>query len=256
MADMVIRCPDCGTSYKADSASIGANGRTVRCARCKGTWFVASPDLSADAKALRDNEVDDDGAHAGFTDRLVTPAPIGAATAVAAKTPELDLDTTPPTADVILRDQADAAKLAGRRRTIRLIWLVAALLAVAGIVAAFLNRQAIVNRQPETASLFQTLGADVRAGGLTLDTPSTSTARTDGQVVIRVEGAVRNMTGQAKSVPLIALSLHDEADTKLAEWFVEPDAAQLEGRGRWPFSTEYTDPPEGALSLRYGFAEQ
>ena len=39
---MLIVCPSCATSYMIDPASLGAAGRTVRCARCKATWF-ASP---------------------------------------------------------------------------------------------------------------------------------------------------------------------------------------------------------------------
>ncbi len=48
---MLIVCPTCATSYMIDQASLGAAGRTVRCARCKATWFAggqtAEPKLSA-----------------------------------------------------------------------------------------------------------------------------------------------------------------------------------------------------------------
>ena len=39
---MLIVCPTCATSYMIDPATVGPNGRAVRCARCKATWF-ASP---------------------------------------------------------------------------------------------------------------------------------------------------------------------------------------------------------------------
>ena len=49
---MLIVCPNCGTSYMVDPAALGSSGRTVRCARCKTTWFAgwqktAAPDLNA-----------------------------------------------------------------------------------------------------------------------------------------------------------------------------------------------------------------
>lgn len=49
---MLIVCPNCATSYMIDSASVGPNGRAVRCARCKSTWFAgsakaATPSVSA-----------------------------------------------------------------------------------------------------------------------------------------------------------------------------------------------------------------
>jgi predicted Zn finger-like uncharacterized protein len=40
---MLIVCPNCATSYMIDPAALGPAGRTVRCARCKVTWFAAAP---------------------------------------------------------------------------------------------------------------------------------------------------------------------------------------------------------------------
>lgn len=40
---MLIVCPSCATSYMIDTASLGAGGRMVRCARCKATWFAGGP---------------------------------------------------------------------------------------------------------------------------------------------------------------------------------------------------------------------
>jgi predicted Zn finger-like uncharacterized protein len=58
---MLIACPNCATSYNIEPASLGAAGRTVRCARCKTTWFVsgleATPEMTASANdALADGE--------------------------------------------------------------------------------------------------------------------------------------------------------------------------------------------------------
>ena len=40
---MLIVCPSCATSYMIDPASVGSGGRTVRCARCRTTWFAGGP---------------------------------------------------------------------------------------------------------------------------------------------------------------------------------------------------------------------
>src|SRR3569832_1598616 len=40
---MLIVCSSCATSYQIDTASVGAQGRMVRCARCRATWFASAP---------------------------------------------------------------------------------------------------------------------------------------------------------------------------------------------------------------------
>jgi predicted Zn finger-like uncharacterized protein len=43
----MIVCPHCATSYRIETAALGASGRTVRCVRCQTVWF-ARPDESAE----------------------------------------------------------------------------------------------------------------------------------------------------------------------------------------------------------------
>jgi predicted Zn finger-like uncharacterized protein len=44
---MLIVCPNCATSYMIDPASVGTTGRSVRCARCKSTWFATAKTTAA-----------------------------------------------------------------------------------------------------------------------------------------------------------------------------------------------------------------
>jgi predicted Zn finger-like uncharacterized protein len=45
---MLIVCPSCASEYTIDPTKLGADGRTVRCALCRGTW-AATPDGAAAA---------------------------------------------------------------------------------------------------------------------------------------------------------------------------------------------------------------
>ncbi|MDF8332073.1 MJ0042-type zinc finger domain-containing protein [Novosphingobium cyanobacteriorum] len=47
---MIIACPACATRYVVPDSAIGVDGRTVRCAKCRHSWFQHGPELPARAE--------------------------------------------------------------------------------------------------------------------------------------------------------------------------------------------------------------
>lgn len=46
---MIIACPACATRYVVPDSAIGIEGRTVRCAKCRHSWFQEGPQIEVPA---------------------------------------------------------------------------------------------------------------------------------------------------------------------------------------------------------------
>jgi predicted Zn finger-like uncharacterized protein len=71
---MLIVCPSCTTSYLIDPASVGAVGRTVRCARCKVTWFAGGPKSAPAVTAFVDSVIAEAEAQSGDSYSSASPS--------------------------------------------------------------------------------------------------------------------------------------------------------------------------------------
>src|SRR5260370_609584 len=78
---MLIVCPSCATSYMIDAASVGPGGRTVRCARCRTTWFAGGPKAAPEVTAFVDNVIAEAEAQSTAAPPAPPPAPDEAPTA-------------------------------------------------------------------------------------------------------------------------------------------------------------------------------
>lgn len=54
---MIIACPACNTRYAVPDSAIGNDGRTVRCAKCKHSWFQEATPLDLDTIAPAERPV-------------------------------------------------------------------------------------------------------------------------------------------------------------------------------------------------------
>lgn len=240
---MILTCPECSTRYLTKENAIGPNGRTVRCAKCDTTWFVAS---EADELALHDNQIPVEE---------IVQAPMGDITAETAPNGVSNISQAPG-AHVVMRDKVDKERRRRRLTSVGLIWAVPLFMLFIAAILGYVFRQNIVNGIPQMATLYKTLGVDVTMSGLNIEDPITRSALIDGKPVLVVNGAVKNITSKEQDVPMVELSLHSKDGESLVTWLVDVNKERLAKNERVTFVSEYPNPPIDAVKLRYRFADE
>lgn len=264
---MLIVCPSCTTAYRIELSTLGAAGRTVRCARCRATWFASVAELAAVAlPAVRE------------VDRARQPAPDESGAAdqqlidasrvetASAETPSITIPNSPPLVPALAQDSAVApgtgpdietvaarrARQAGakRRRPGRWPGLPMIILVLAGIIAALLNwRAAVVRFVPQTGSLFSAVGLPVNLRGLTLENVKTAVEAHEGVSVLVVEGTIANITRQPVEVPRLRFAVRNAAGYEVYAWTTLPGEAVLAPGDRAPFRSRLASPPADAQDI-------
>ena len=211
---MILTCPQCSTRYHVDAKSIGAAGRTVRCASCGNRWLATSP---ADAPRVVE------------LDQTLPPA-----------NPQL-LPITGRAAG----PRAPSASLVG--------WLIGVLVILI-VASAVIGRNEIVAGFPASATIYQKLGLPITLDlGLQFEGVVSRRIEEGGIAVLVVEGAVVNVTDQQRPVPPIRVTLLDGGGRRLQQELFEAADTQLDGGGKTTFSGRLVNPAEQARNFSVTF---
>ena len=87
---MIIACPACATRYVVPDSAIGVEGRTVRCAKCRHSWFQDGPELAAPVEPVAAAPEEPTPPPAPVAERVSEPEVLVAEPEVPAAAPELD----------------------------------------------------------------------------------------------------------------------------------------------------------------------
>jgi len=271
-SSMHIVCPHCTTSYAVNPASFGAEGRTVRCSRCKETW-LAKPENIAAAEVRIPAMADADDT-SGWND-----AQAGAATpsiespSIASEMPE---ETAP-------RHQTDGAwtslaqhddgvldgdeprlsthasrframlkpSFAPRLPTVNLTAVCAAMAAM--VLALVIWRADIVRLLPQTAAFYRLAGLEVNLRGLSFKDVKMSTETVDGKPVLVIEGMIVAEGGKPVELPRLRFSVLDAHNTEIYAWNAVLEQPSIKpGEKAWFRSRLASPPPEGrSIDVRF-----
>lgn len=247
LSPMLITCPSCDSAYTIDPGQVGA-GRTVRCARCRGTWFVAAERAAAETAEDR----------------------FEPATRAGAQSPESWTQAPPLAAQDVIsaeahngRDGTAAAPFRAHRKTreprfatvMSRAGAVLPLAVTLGVgMTAVVARPAIVGLWPETALLYAAAGAPVNLRGLALHGVRSEVQSLDQETVLVVEGEIENPTAREFDLPTLVLAVKGAGEETLYTWTNEPPRRTLGSGETARFRARLASPPAEGRQVLVRFA--
>jgi len=280
---MLIVCPTCSSSYNIDPASLGRDGRTVRCGRCKNLWFAAPPspvagfvaDVIAEAEAREEPPAQPPAAERVDVDDFGPEAPHVATEAPAADesdnaTPEAipagDAPSLVPAigeARPMAEPDPEAGGFAARRVRMHAKrkekrksskWTAVILVLLGFNVALIGARNEVVRYVPQTASLFAAIGLTVNLRHLTFEDVKITKEENDGVPVLIVEGTIASQSNKPVEVPRIRFAVRNATNQEIYAWTTRPGRSILEPGEKLPFRSRLASPPAEASDVMVRFA--
>jgi predicted Zn finger-like uncharacterized protein len=222
---MILECPECRTRYLVPDSAIGPDGRTVRCANCKHSWFQAAPILDLVARAEA---------------QAAPPPPAQPERYVPPPVEDEDYDAfahRPP-----FRPRRNPAK----RWTIAAIAAGVVMVAVAGAIISF---------GPGGIGSVIGLSLAQDTTPLTLiDNPIERRSLENGSEMFAISGKVVNPTNERQRVPDIRAELKDAQDRIVYSWTIRPEATTLAPKSSVEFNSAKLDVPVNSKHLVLSFA--
>jgi predicted Zn finger-like uncharacterized protein len=286
---MLIACPNCATSYDVEPASLGAAGRTVRCARCKTTWFASVPEAAPEMAASASDALADGGAHppvgvirpdepiAGSAmDAMPTQHHVEAANAMGAApapaevphsepvtiadAPSVVPPNEPPVAphSAAKTEPDEAENFVARRKRLQAQrvkarrsshWTALILVLFAFNVALIGARSEVVRFFPQTASLFSAIGLPVNLRNLKFENMRISKETQEGLAALVIEGSIVSIAGKPTEVPRLRFAARDAAGQEVYTWSSMPSRSTIGPGETLEFRSRLVSPPESATDV-------
>lgn len=228
---MIISCPSCETRYQIDPASLGDEGRNVRCSSCGHRWWVPRNEQGEETGGPVSEETTSTVEQHDAGKKAVDDAPPSSTVSDRAAAEE----PTKPNAEE--QAVAGARKAPPRRMSMLTLSLwAAAVLIVLVLAALVIARRDVVGVFPQAATIYGAVGLPVAAEpALELRNIRSERVEEGGASVLVVRGEIHNLTDRAHEVPSVEVALLDENHTELREARFTPVDAVLEKGGMTEF---------------------
>jgi predicted Zn finger-like uncharacterized protein len=281
---MIIACPACATRYVVPDSAIGAEGRTVRCAKCRHSWFQDGPQPALAEPAQMAASPDAPAPPPPYTPPSHQPEPR------AQPSPRLDDERSPPAeqADAPAEDDYAAPPIHDEppaptvieaapappaepddygeevsqfdyqppfrpRRNMMKVWTTAAALFAALALGAIgaVSYWGLPDWVPISRPTFALEQPD-----LVLDFPRAQQERRtlpNGTEYFGASGTVKNVGRETRKVPAILIVLRDARDRIVYSWEIAAPKPTLAPGETMTINEAVTDIPRSARYVEIGW---
>ena len=163
-----------------------------------------------------------------------------------------DLEVIAPLSEHKAKSREKPAK-AGKSRVGLVIALAVTAALAAGIGAAVVFRQQIVELVPASVPVFSALGLKVDTLGLVIENVTSKAEMQGGRPVLSITGVIHNKNETVSEAPPIRISLLDEEGVPVAGLLAQPLNAGIPPGARRYFAVSLPDPPATARELEIAF---
>lgn len=282
---MILECPNCSTRYMMSAASIGEQGRDVRCAKCAHEWFQEpedkdekTPDTSISEPAhepedkeenILEEDIDVEDRLKDIAEQLMqddddedenTETP-DLNEFTDEDEPEKIPESVKPIADEAVKEEKKKTK---PRKDVPLQaqlmgYAVSLILFLIILGAGLIFKNTIVKTWPPSIAIYELAGFNVPFKGEDLVMESLNAEaipQEDGTETLILKGRVVNLTDKPLSVPSMMAVLRGSDGEVGASWLIDSPVDEVEAGASFVFTSEYSGLPQGFGAVNLTFAPE